>query len=81
MSKLIILRGNSGSGKTTIAKALQKKLGHNTRNKSLEFGEEDMRKWWREKDFSSDFKEQIITCDMDVNYIVEKIYLDLHNMD
>ncbi len=38
-----------------------------------------MRKWWREKDFSSDFKEQIITCDMDVNYIVEKIYLDLHN--
>ena len=30
MSKLIVLRGNSGSGKTTIAKALQKKLGHNT---------------------------------------------------
>lgn len=30
MSKLIILRGNSGSGKTTIAKGLQKKLGHGT---------------------------------------------------
>lgn len=30
MSKLIILRGNSGSGKTTVAKALQKKLGYNT---------------------------------------------------
>lgn len=30
MSKLIILRGNSGSGKTTIAKRLQKKIGHNT---------------------------------------------------
>lgn len=30
MSKLIILRGNSGSGKTTIAKALQKRLGNNT---------------------------------------------------
>lgn len=26
--KLIILRGNSGSGKTTTAKALQKKFGH-----------------------------------------------------
>ena len=30
MAKLIILRGNSGSGKTTIAKALQNELGHNT---------------------------------------------------
>lgn len=40
-----------------------------------------MRKWWREKDFSSDLKEQIITCCMDADCIVEKIYLDLHNMD
>ena len=30
MNKLIILRGNSGSGKTTIAKELQKKMGSNT---------------------------------------------------
>ena len=30
MSKLIILRGNSGSGKTTAAKALQKRFGPNT---------------------------------------------------
>ena len=30
MSKLIILRGNSGSGKTTIAKELQKLFGKNT---------------------------------------------------
>ena len=30
MPKLIILRGNSGSGKTTVAKELQKKLGGNT---------------------------------------------------
>ena len=30
MSKLIILRGNSGSGKTTVAKTLQKKLGYGT---------------------------------------------------
>lgn len=28
--KLIILRGNSGSGKTTTSKALQRKLGHGT---------------------------------------------------
>lgn len=30
MRKLIILRGNSGSGKTTVAKELQKKFGKNT---------------------------------------------------
>lgn len=30
MSKLIILRGNSGSGKTSVAKALQKRFGPNT---------------------------------------------------
>ena len=30
MSKLIILRGNSGSGKTAIAKELQKHFGRNT---------------------------------------------------
>lgn len=30
MSKLIILRGNSGSGKTSVAKALQKRFGFNT---------------------------------------------------
>lgn len=30
VSKLILIRGNSGSGKSTIAKALQKKFGRNT---------------------------------------------------
>ena len=30
MSKLIILRGNSGSGKSSAAKALQRELGRNT---------------------------------------------------
>lgn len=30
MSKLIILRENSGSGKTTIAKEIQKNFGRNT---------------------------------------------------
>lgn len=30
MKQLVILRGNSGSGKTTVAKALQQKLGSNT---------------------------------------------------
>lgn len=30
MSALIILRGNSGSGKSSVAKALQRKIGRNT---------------------------------------------------
>lgn len=30
MSRLIILRGNSGSGKTTVAQSLQQRLGPNT---------------------------------------------------
>lgn len=30
MGKLIILRGNSGSGKTTVAKELQRRFGRNT---------------------------------------------------
>ena len=38
MSKLIILRGNSGSGKTTVAKALQEKLGYNTMRISQDEG-------------------------------------------
>lgn len=162
MSKLIVLRGNSGSGKTTVARALQEKLGYNTmrisqdevrrnmlwvkdgidtkalplmaellkygnehseftilegimydewynplfklanklygsniyayyfdipfeetvrrhnmRNKSQEFGEELMRKWWREKDFSSALDEEVITCEMYADDIVERICLDL----
>lgn len=162
MRKLIILRGNSGSGKTTVAKELQKKFGYNTmlisqdeirrnilwvkdgidtkalplmiellkygyehsdivilegimyeewynllfkvanelygsnvysyyfdipfeetirrhqtRSKSQEFGEEHMRGWWREKDFSAVLKEQLITCEMDANSIVAKVYADL----
>lgn len=164
MKKIIILRGNSGSGKTTVARALQKKFGyntmmisqdeirrnilwvkdgvdtkalplmielmkygyehcdvvilegimydewysplfktanelygmdiyayyfdipfeetvrrHNTRDKKQEFGEEDMRRWWREKDFSSVFNEKIITSDIDADSIVEMIYMDSAN--
>ena len=30
MSKLIVLRGNSGSGKTTVSRILQEKFGRNT---------------------------------------------------
>jgi len=159
MKKLIILRGNSGSGKTTIAKELQKRFGRNTMlisqdmirrdmlmvkdgenslavplmkellsygnkysavvilegimyadwYKSLfqlavqlydtrvyayyfdlpfeetlkrhqtkpnrgDFGEEEMRRWWREKDFSNILNEISITSDKDKESIVNEIY-------
>ena len=159
MGKLIILRGNSGSGKTTTAKELQNRFGHNTmlisqdavrremlkirdgentlalplmkellrygsehsdvvilegimysdwykplfelavqlygteiyayyfdlpfeetlkrhqtRAKCNGFGEEAMRRWWREKDFSDVLKEVRITSEKDMESVVEDIY-------
>lgn len=158
MPKLIILRGNSGSGKTTVAKELQNRFGNNTMcisqdvirrdilkvkdgentqalplmkelliygnrhsnvvilegimyadwYKSLfelavqlygteiyayyfdlpfeetlkrhqtkpnchDFGEEAMRRWWREKDFSDVLNEVCITAEKDMESIVKDI--------
>lgn len=159
MRKLIILRGNSGSGKTTIAKELQNRFGrntmlisqdmvrreilkvkdgentqaiplmkelliygnnhsdvvilegimyadwykplfelagrlygsniyayyfdlsfeetlrrHQTKPNCHEFGEEAMRRWWREKDFSDILNEVSITAEKSMDSIVENIY-------
>lgn len=103
MTKLIILRGNSGSGKTTVAKELQKKYVRNTmiisqdmvryfdlpfeetlrrhqaRPKSNEFGEEEMRGWWREKDYIGFIKENVITAEETLDEIVERVYR-IHSM-
>ena len=92
MCKLIILRGNSGSGKTTIANELQRKIGsniyayyfdipfeetikrHKTRSQSSEFGEEIMREWWVDKDYSEVLNETAITADKDKESIIQEIY-------
>ncbi len=159
MRKLIILRGNSGSGKSTIAKKLQNRFGantmlisqdvirrdvlkvkdgkntpalplmkelliyghnhsnivilegimyadwykplfdlsvqlygseiyayyfdlpfeetlkrHQTKPNCHEFGEEAMRGWWREKDFSDVLNEVSITSERNIDDIVEDIY-------
>lgn len=158
MAKLIILRGNSGSGKTTIAKELQKSLGrntmlisqdvvrrdmlrvkdgentealplmkelltygrnyceivileeimyadwyqplfelavqlygtnifayyfdlpfeetlkrHQTKPNCNDFGEEAMRRWWRDKDFSDVLNEHVITAEKDIQTIIREI--------
>lgn len=164
MGKLIILRGNSGSGKTTIARELQQKFGRNTmlisqdviRREMLrvkdgentlalplmkelliygcnhsnivilegimyadwyeslfelavqlydtriyayyfdipfeetvkrhqtkpncnDFGEEAMRRWWREKDFSNVLNEVKITSERDIESIVDDIVINVLN--
>lgn len=164
MSKLVIIRGNSGSGKTTAAKALQHKLGcnimvisqdvvrrdilrvkdgentkalpllsellvygknncetvilegilyskwymplfelarkifgnqiwgyyydlafeetlirHNSRSIKNDFGEEEMKKWWHEKDFIEIIPERVISKDMTLENVVEMIINDIFN--
>ncbi len=159
MPKLIILRGNSGSGKTTVARELQKKFGkntmlisqdavrrdmlrvkdgseteaiplmkklieygnvhsevtilegimysewykplfefanqlyggeisayyfdisfeetlkrHKTKPNCLEFGEEAMRRWWKEKDYSEVLLEAPITEEQELQSIVQDIF-------
>ena len=163
MGKLIILRGNSGSGKTSAAKALQEKFGpntmrishdmirmemlhtsgkvgvekseplmiellqygrahseitvlegilpaepyrrlfeaakeeygenifayyydlsfeetlrrHGTKPNRGDFGEEDMRRWWLEKDLLPDIPETILTEEWSLEDAVEKIFQDV----
>lgn len=165
MSDLIIIRGNSGSGKTTVAKALQQKFGrntmlisqdvvrrdilrvkdgmdtkalplleelllyghnhceivivegilcadwyqplfklaielfshnifayyydldfeetlqrHKTKSNKDDFGEEAMRKWWREKDYINVIPEKTITKELDLQTTVEMIAFDIKEM-
>lgn len=161
-SKIIILRGNSGSGKTTIAKRLQKNFGegtflisqdvvrreqlyvsdgakspaidllihlieyakenceivilegilhsewyrplfevvkkefsceiyayyfdipfeetlirHKTRSKTSDFGEVEMRRWWREKDYIEMIPETIIDENMAEDIIIQTVRADV----
>ena len=162
MSSLIILRGNSGSGKSSVAKALQRKIGrntllipqdtvrremlwvrdgkntdalplliellrygnthceyvilegilnsvwykplfeaaieifenrifayyydipfeetlkrHETKEKRFEFGEAEMRSWWKEKDFISIIPEKIFKEDISLENAVDVILRDV----
>ncbi len=163
MAKLIVLRGNSGSGKTCTARALQEKFGantmlishdmvrmqilhvrgregverslplmisllqygrqhsevtilegilpakaysplfqaaletfqeeifayyydisfeetlrrHSTKPNREEFGEQEMRKWWQEKDFLPMISETVLREDISLGAVVELIYRDI----
>ena len=165
MSKLILLRGNSGSGKTTVAKLLQEKIGpntmllshdmvrmqilhvwgkegqekslplmiellrygkrnseitimegildsneyaslfaaaleefgnaiysyywdipfeetlirHNTKPNRNDFGEADMKRWWREKDYLTVIPQTLINKEVSLEEAVNQIYADVMN--
>lgn len=163
MRKLVILRGNSGSGKSSVAKALQRQLGrgtlmipqdvvrremlwahdgadtaaiallmdlleygyehsevtilegilhskwyrpvfikaielfheenihayyydipfeetlkrHETKRNRFDFGEEDMRRWWCEKDYMGCIRETTLTADISMENAVHRIISDI----
>ena len=47
---------------------------HKTRSKAAEFGVDDMREWWKEKDYLNLIKETIITEDKSKDEILNEIY-------
>ncbi|MCL2545895.1 MAG: uridine kinase [Oscillospiraceae bacterium] len=47
------------------------------KTKQLNFGESEMKTWWREKDFLSNINENIIHKDMSLHETVDKICRDI----
>lgn len=52
---------------------------HQTRSKAVEFGADEMREWWKEKDYLDLIKETVITEDKSKDEIVNEIYLRVCN--
>lgn len=50
---------------------------HATKSNKFSFGEKDMRRWWREKDFICFIDEKIITRDCSLNEAADMIYADV----
>jgi len=70
-TKIIILRGNSGSGKTETL------LRHKAKSNANEFGEAEMKSWWKEKDYINIISEQMISKDMTADEIVDMILQEI----
>lgn len=47
---------------------------HSTKPNRNEFGEEEMRRWWQEKDCLSMIAETLLTQDLSLEAVVEAIY-------
>ena len=50
---------------------------HATREKAQSFGVDEMKKWWRDKDYLADIEEKRIHKEMQINDIVEMVYRDV----
>lgn len=50
---------------------------HATKRNNFSFGEKEMRRWWREKDYIGFIDEKNITSDLSLVEAVDKIYLDV----
>lgn len=50
---------------------------HQARSKCNSFGEEEMRGWWREKDYIGFVKEEVITKGETLEDIVERVYRNI----
>lgn len=50
---------------------------HQTKPKRNEFGEEEMRRWWREKDYLDNIPQKILTEDISLEEAAELIYRDV----
>ena len=68
MYNLVILRGNSGSGKSSAAK-----------DKRFESGEAEMRRRWKEKDFIGIIPERIFREEVSLEEAGDMIYQDIND--
>ena len=50
---------------------------HATKPNRGDFGEDDMRRWWKDKDYLKKISETMITETMSLDEAVERIYRDV----
>ena len=52
---------------------------HSTKPNRDEFGEPEMRRWWKERDFIGFIPEKVITKSESLSDVIEMIYYDVIN--
>lgn len=54
-------------------------IRHRTKPNCNDFGEEEMKRWWKEKDYIGIIPEKIITADYSMDKTVDMIFQDIKN--